>query len=81
VRSLLGSDIFPRGDKVDELASPLHRLTVHSRLPRGQGLPVRHHLILSRWWSAMFVRGKEASGALLLIGDFVLIGTCPWNIT
>jgi hypothetical protein len=41
--------------------SPLHWPTVHSRLSRGQGLPVRHRLVLSQCLSAVFVRGNEAS--------------------
>jgi hypothetical protein len=43
---------------VDGLATPLHRPMVHSRLPRGQGFPMRCRLVLSRWWLVMFVRGK-----------------------
>jgi hypothetical protein len=68
---------------VDGLASPLHQPTANSRLPRGQGFPVRHHLVLSWWWSVMFVRGWEAGKlprALLLAGGFVLFDTYPWNI-
>jgi hypothetical protein len=42
VRSLLD------GDEVDRLASPLHRPTMLSCLPRGQGLSVRRRLVLSR---------------------------------
>jgi hypothetical protein len=35
-------------NEVDGLASPLHRPTTHSRLPRGQGLPMRRRLVLLR---------------------------------
>jgi hypothetical protein len=35
-------------------------------LPRAQGLPVRSHLILSWWWSEMFVGGKEASWGIVI---------------
>jgi hypothetical protein len=48
-------------DEMDGLASPLYQPMAHSRLPREQGLPIRHRLVLSRWWSALFVGGKEAS--------------------
>jgi hypothetical protein len=35
------------GVEVDGLAYPLHRPTARSYQPRGQGLPVRHHPVLS----------------------------------
>jgi hypothetical protein len=47
-------------DEVDRLASPLYRPMAHSRLPRGQGLPVRRCLVLSWWWSAIFFLGKQS---------------------
>jgi hypothetical protein len=59
-------------DKVDGIASPLYRPTTHSCLLKGQGLPVRHRLVLSRWWSVMFVGGKEASQGVIISWRF-----CP----
>jgi hypothetical protein len=35
-------------------------------LQRGQGLPVRRHLVLSQWLLAMFVRGREASRGIVI---------------
>jgi hypothetical protein len=60
------SEVSKCSDEKDGLASPLYRPTVHSPLQRGQGLPVRHHLVLSRWWLAMFVEGKEASRGVVI---------------
>jgi hypothetical protein len=53
-------------NELDRLASPLQRPTVHNRIPMGQRLPVRHHLVLSQRWSAMFVKGKEASWGVVI---------------
>jgi hypothetical protein len=56
-------------DEVDGLASPLHLVTTHSRLPRGQGLPVRHRLVLlstqvgnPHWY--MFMEYRKVKRAL-----------------
>jgi hypothetical protein len=53
-------------DEVDGLASPMFQPMEHSHLPRGQGLPVRCHLVLSWWWSVIFVGGKEASWGIVI---------------
>jgi hypothetical protein len=67
VRSLLGSDVFPRGAmRWMGWPSPLYLPTVHSHLPRGHGLPMRHRLVLSWWWSPIFFGGKEASRGVVI---------------
>jgi hypothetical protein len=64
-------------DEVDGLAFPLYLPTVHSHLPRGQGLPVRHRLVLSWWWSPIFFGGKEASRGVVIGWRF-----CPhWYLS
>jgi hypothetical protein len=64
-------------DEVDGLASPLHRPAVHSHILRGHGLPVRHCLVLSQWWLAIFVGGKEASWGVVIGWRF-----CPhWYLS
>jgi hypothetical protein len=53
-------------DEVDRLTSPLQHPTADSHLPRGQGLPMRNHLVLSQWWSVMFVGGRESSRGFVI---------------
>jgi hypothetical protein len=43
----LATTLSHRGGEVDGLVYPLHRRTANSHLPRGQGLPVRRHHVLS----------------------------------
>jgi hypothetical protein len=47
VGSFLGGEVYPCGGEVDGLAYPLHRPMDHSYQPRGQGLHVRCHPVLS----------------------------------
>jgi hypothetical protein len=51
-------------DEVDGLACHLHRPMAHSSLSRGQGLPIRHRLVLSQQSSVVLVEIREASRAL-----------------
>jgi hypothetical protein len=51
------------------LAIPLHRPTAHSHPMRGQGMPTRHHPVLSR---QCLSREGKLPRASLLMRDFIL---------